>query len=162
MKSLAALLVLMSVSVAVTASETIPTIDEDAFFADFGSEFVPVNRWHTSYLVVDSVDSSTIYAMSPDGTVKMYRPYAVDANVSECDTTEKRVGFWCVSSGKLYRYRKHVAVECGGRPSSCGRFYINARGKICAFPNKDFGYEGQCEDKGRSNALDYFKTYPRK
>jgi hypothetical protein len=143
------------------AAETPSNFDEGSFSAKIGREFTPVNKWHTSYLVVDSVDSSTIYAMSPDGKVTMYRPYAVDGNVYGCDASEKRVGFWCVSDGKLYRHRRHVAVACGDHSSSCGEFYINRTGKICAYPNEDDGYEGQCEDQGLHDALDYFKTYPR-
>jgi hypothetical protein len=43
-------------------------------FAGDAAVLAPVQSWHTSYLVLSNVTSSSIYAMNADGTFKVYRP----------------------------------------------------------------------------------------
>lgn len=118
-----------------------------------------VRIWHSSYLVQSNVGSSSIYAMSADGAFKVYRPSRVDANEYPCAGNETSDGYWCVDSGRLYQQGSTILAR-----SSDGtdvRFYLDEQGRVCAPPDEAEGYEGQCEDEGREEAMGYFAVYPR-
>ncbi len=151
MKIFASLLVALALQFVATAQPATTAVDAHNFFAKNTAKFVALGKWRNSYLVVDSVDSSTIYAMSSNGFVTIYNPYAVDANAYGCSGEEKRLGNWCVSRGRLFKYRNHIAVKSGGGLSEL--FYVNEAGKVCAYPDESLGYNGQCEDQGRVKAL---------
>lgn len=122
-------------------------------------KFVPVKKWHSSYLVVSNVGSSWIYEMAEDGAVRIYRPSSVDANEYPCSRQEQKSGHWCIAVGRLYRAGSRMIVKSSSGLN--GKFYLNKDGKICAAANRESDFPGQCEDEGRKEAMSFFSVHPR-
>lgn len=120
---------------------------------------IPIRKWHTSYLVESNVGMSWIYSMSADGTFQIYRPSRVDGNAYPCTLPERAEGHWCVAKGRLYRSGSMIIAKASNGMD--GAFHLDRHGKVCAPPDEQNDFPGQCEDEGRREAMGLFSVHPR-
>jgi hypothetical protein len=116
----------------------------------------PPHGWHAAYLVVNSVDYTTVYALRADGTYTAYRPNAVDGNEAPCTWREREKHDWCIDHGTL-RFEAPDAVVLMRRGTVSETFHLRGDGKYCfVVAAEDEGaYDPTCEDDSRADALQF-------